>query len=217
MEAWAQANQNLSFQYYDYELSKFTLTEAAGTSGFIRNCGGAGKVVNKVIMGVQRDGQLYDSVGAAVTGQNLIQEMNGGFEARHPPVDVDKSRERVITNLRYNTEFLYPIDVKNDAYHFNNVLQTEGQPEMVTRDMYSGQGGGTSVRMWEGLAQSDSLSIDFFWQSMKLNKNNRINQKGIELYQQMIDGQDITHTLRIWLEVVKVAQLVNGKLETDYA
>ena len=211
MEAWAQANQNLSFQYYDYELGKFTVTRDAVTldSVFIRDCGGAGKVVNKVIMGLQEDTSVATP---------SVTQINGGFSAKHPPADATKIRDgRVVSNLRYNTEYLYPIDVKNDAYHFNNVLQAEGQPPMVTRAMYSGQGGGVSGRKFEGLVQNTSLENDYFWQTFKLNHNNRINQKGIELYQSYMDMATGIHTLRIWLEVVKIAQLVDGKLETSYA
>jgi len=211
MEAWAQANQNLSFQYYDYELSKTTYTQALANKQMIRNLGGAGKVINKVIMGVQRD------KSSLATGNKLIA-VNGFYEGRHPPKDITRDpNDCVTTNLRYNTEFLYPIDVKNDAYHFNNVLQAEGQPPMVSRAMYSGQGLTSTNRMWEGLVQRDNLPVDYFWQTFKLNKNNRINQKGIELYQTMKSLADQDHTMRVWLEVVKVAQLVNGKLETNYA
>ena len=211
MAAFAQANQNLSFQYYDYELGKFTVVRDATTndSVFIRDCGGSGKVINKVIMGLQRDNSPIDPSS---------KQINGGFSARHPPADAATKRDgRVVSNLRYNTEYLYPIDVKNDAYHFNNVLQAEGQPPMVTRAMYSGQGGGISGRKFEGLVQTNTLANDYFWQTFKLNHNNRINQKGIELYQSYMDMATGNHTLRIWLEVVKIAQLVDGKLETSYA
>ncbi len=207
MEQFAQANQNMTFQYYDYELSKMTYTKGLADNQMIRNLGGAGKVVNKVIMGVQRD---------VVPATPLVTQINGGFEARHPNYLATTSQEKVITNLRYNTEYLFPIDVKNDAYHFNNVLQAEGQPPMVSRSMYSGQAG-MSGRKWEGHPQGASLQNDYFWQTFKLNKNNRINQKGIELYQQMVNLEDQNHTYRMWLEVLKVARLVDGKLETDYA
>ena len=208
MAQWAQANQNLSFQYYDYELSKMTYTKALADNQMIRNLGGAGKVVNKVIMGVQRDVE-----GA----QNLVTTLNGGFEARHPNNNPLTSQDKVKTNLRYNTEFLYPINVENDAYHFNNVLQAEGQPPMVSRGMYNAQGSGMSGRKFEGQVQSTSLNGDYFWQCFKLNKNNRINQKGIELYQTMLEMENQQYTYRMWLEVVKIAQLVDGKLETSYA
>ena len=209
MEAWAQANQNLSFQYYDYELSKMTYNQAAADKLLIRNLGGAGKVVNKVIMSVARD---------KTATQAYITQINGGFESRHPPNNPARDpNDCVTTNLRYNTEFLYPIDVKNDAHHFNNVLQAEGQPPMVSRSMYSSDGNLGTIKKWEGQEQRANLVGDFFYQTFKLNKNNRINQKGIELYQTMKGTENQDHTLRTWLEVVKVAQLVNGKLETDFA
>ena len=40
MDSWAKANKNLSFQYVDYELSKFTLDRNSASAGFIRNIGG---------------------------------------------------------------------------------------------------------------------------------------------------------------------------------
>ena len=211
MDSWANANKNLTFQYQDYELSKFTLSQAAAEIGFIRNLGGAGKLITKVIMALSRDQS---------GGFSYVNSLLGAFEARHPPVNA-ANREyanRVKTNLRYNAEYLFPIDVSNDAYHFNNVLMSEGSPPFITRDMYSGQGGTTSTRLFESRAQNTSLGIKegFFFQSLKLNKNNRIDMKGIELYQTWKSIDADAHTLRIWLEVGKVASLVDGKLRSQY-
>tara|TARA_R110000824_G_scaffold242320_2_gene430989 strand:+ start:2953 stop:4368 length:1416 start_codon:yes stop_codon:yes gene_type:complete len=206
MEAWANANKNLQFQYTDYELSKFTVSKSAANSGIIRNIGGAGRVVNKCLMALSRD----------ALGQ---EKLCGNNEAIHPVYHATTSQERVITNLRYNDEYLYPIDVKNDAYHFNNCLQSEGQPLMITRDMYCGQGNATGLRKFEGIAianAANGIKNDFFYQSLKLNKNPRINQKGIELYQTIIDTEDVASTMRVWIEVMKVATLVDGKLRSTY-
>ena len=40
--------------------------------------------------------------------------------------------------------------------------------------------------------------------------------KGIEVYQTWVALLDVNHTLRVWLEVAKVAQLSEGKLSTQY-
>tara|TARA_R110002096_G_scaffold5834_1_gene26924 strand:- start:4360 stop:5868 length:1509 start_codon:yes stop_codon:yes gene_type:complete len=211
MEAWAQANQNFSFQYTDYELSKFTV--ANDQPAFIRNIGGAGRMVKQAIMGLQNDG--------GATGIDFIQNLFGGFMSFHPPGSLTLPQDgRVVTNLRYNDEFLYPIDVRNDAYHFNNVVQAEGSVPFITRQMYSDQGDEMeSKRCFGGRAGWNYESGRTFWQTARLNDNDRINQKGIELYQQYVAQQgDIGNfTMRIWLEVVKVATLRNGRLETEYA
>ena len=216
MEAWAEANKNLSFQYTDYELSKYTLagTREVLDAAFIRNQGGAGKVVNKLILQLNRsanDSTTADGVGAAT--------MLGAYSMVHPQQANATSQKKVVTNIRYNDEYLYPIDVGNDAYHFNNVLQSEGQPPMVSRQMYSGNGSTLSGRKWEGRVINNNVSGitgNIFSQSLKLNKNPRINQKGIELYQQYTNLELTPHTLRCWAEVMKVAQLVDGKLRSQY-
>ena len=210
MDQWLQANQNLSFQYVDYELSKFTLSQAAAAAGYIRNVGGAGKVVNRVIMGLARDGNVTQYVDCIL----------GAFESRHPTT-VNASEfyaKSLRSNLRYNSEYLFPIDVDNDAYHFNNMLMSEGSPPFVTRDMYSGQGLSTSGRKFESRIMNglEGVKNAFFYQSLKLNKNNRIDMKGIELYQTWRSLSAENHTLRIWLEVNKVATLSGGKLSTRY-
>lgn len=214
MEAWANANQNLSFQYTDYELSKYTLASADRNTAFIRNQGGAGKVINKLILMLNRsanDSTTADGVGAAT--------MLGAYGMVHPLQADATVQKKVVTNIRYNDEFLFPIDVGNDAYHFNNVLMSEGQPPMVSRQMYSGTGNALSGRLFESRAMdgpTTGLDGTLFSQSLKLNKNPRINQKGIELYQTYTNLEASDHTLRCWAEVMKVAQLVDGKLRSQY-
>ena len=133
MEAWANANKNLSFQYTDYELSKFSVAQAAADSGIIRNIGGAGRVVNKVLMALSRDAK----------GTTDKKALWGNTEAIHPAFNVALNQNRVITNLR-------------------------------------------------------------------------INQKGIELYQTISTTEDVASTMRVWIEVMKEATLVDGKLRSEY-
>tara|TARA_R110002020_G_scaffold35921_2_gene108162 strand:- start:5752 stop:7203 length:1452 start_codon:yes stop_codon:yes gene_type:complete len=210
MDSWAKANKNLSFQYVDYELSKFTLDRNSASAGFIRNIGGAGRLVNRVIMGCARDGNATQ----------YVDTLLGAFESRHPELDVAVADygKTLTSNLRYNSEYLFPIDIKNDALHFNNLLMSEGSPPFITRDMFSGQGLSTSSRKFESrdLNGLGGVKEALFYQSLKLNKNNRIDMKGIELYQTWKNLLNESHTLRIWLEVGKVASLVDGKLRSSY-
>jgi len=219
MQQWAAANKNLSFTYHDYELSKFTVGNPVGDTAvdFIRNTGGAGKLVTKMICGL---GTEWGLDGAAELSNTHLQ---GPFVASHPPQVANTSNERVDTNLRYNDRYLYPITVKNDSYHFNNVLTAEGVPPFVTKNLYAGAPvtqTTTSLGKFEG-RETTTLDNQFFWQSFKLNRNERINQKGIELYQKYVglagDITNQTYTLRIWLEVIKTATLVDGKLRSTFA
>ena len=128
MSAWAEANRNLTFSYFDYELSKFTVNQADGNNGFIRSVGGAGKLVTKMICGLNQD----STDEAASTG--LI----GRTGVVHPQPDNVTPNDRVQTNVRYNDRYLYPITVTNDSYHFTNVVSSEGIPPFVNRGQYSG-------------------------------------------------------------------------------
>jgi hypothetical protein len=213
MEAWAEANKNLTFQYTDWELSKYTLTKTIGETGFIRNQGGAGKVVNKMILVASR---ASGGEGGKADQGNML----GAYEAKHPTADNAVQGGLVKLNMRYNDEYLYPIDVQNDAYHFNNVLMAEGQPPMTGRQQFSGAGASLSGRHFENRdinSPDVGISGSQFIISQKLNKNPRINQKGIELYAtyKNLDAGD-NYVLRCWLEVNKVATLVDGKLRSEY-
>ena len=218
MQQWAAANQNLSFTYFDYELSKFTVGNAAAATSvdFIRNTGGAGKLVTKMICGMSTDYGL-DGNGAEESNAYLL----GPFNSFHPLIANNATNEKVETNIRYNDRYLFPITVKNDSYHFNNVLTAEGVPPFITKSLYTNPTAGstTSTGKFEGYEQAVELDGNFFWQSFKLNRNERINQKGIELYQKYIDlaANPQTYTLRVWLEVLKTATLVDGKLRSTFA
>ena len=221
MTAWANANRDLSFSYFDYELSKFTVNQADGNTGFIRSVGGAGKLVTKMICGLNQDTNNEQS-STSICGRTSVV---------HPKWDATTANSRVQTNLRYNDTYLYPITVTNDSYHFSNVVSAEGVPPFVNRGQYSGQGSANNptitIKKFMGYTQNVSadaaagdfagLTNNFVWQSFKLNRNERINQKGIELYQKYLGLGNFNHTIRVWLEVLKVATLRDGKLRSDYA
>tara|TARA_R110000787_G_C13310802_1_gene435481 strand:- start:112 stop:933 length:822 start_codon:yes stop_codon:yes gene_type:complete len=212
MEAWAAANQNLQFQYTDWELSKYTLTKAIGESGFIRNQGGAGKVVNKMILIASR---ASGGQGGKADNENML----GAFEAKHPTAINTIKGGLVKLNMRYNDEYLFPIDVDNDAYHFNNTLMAEGQPPMTGRDQFCGVGASLSGRQFCGRninSPDEGISGSQFSVAQKLNKNPRINQKGVELYATFKNLDADSYVLRCYLEVNKMASLVDGKLRSEY-
>ena len=139
------------------------------------------------------------------------------------------------SNLKYNDNFLYPVDVVNPAYHFHNVVTAEGMVPFVTRDCYSNEGGQTTTTSLENQIQGTGTSAigteyannagivsKFFYQAWKLNRNERVNTRGIELYNTWTEFQNeeasgVNYTHRAYVELVRVATLKDGKMEVFYA
>ena len=59
MSAYANANKNLTLTYMNYRLSKTSIN--TGTELKVRNVGGNGRIVTKVIAGLQDDNQTFVS------------------------------------------------------------------------------------------------------------------------------------------------------------
>ena len=136
------------------------------------------------------------------------------------------------TNLRYNDHYLYPLDRQNSAIHFNDVIQGEGNVPHITRQEFSAEGtgslggGDTSGGVEYNDNQLDSSSVglngQFFNQVYRLNRNERVNSRGIELEVQYSTNAesgmaDASHTHRAWLEILRSATLRDGKFEIDFA
>jgi len=232
MEQYAEANADLSMTFMDYRMSKRTVN-VSGTAGSgiatgekIINVGGAGRIATKVITMLSRQDQKdnallnnYHAFGCGrVYGTSSSADTNG----------------TLTSNLKYNDHLLYPVDVTNPAVQFHNVVQAEGMVPFVTREEYSFQGKTTTGVTVEGIDQnaevngavdtaSQGLVNQFFYQAYKLNRNERVNQRGVELivnYNPLTNlsgGTSDNYTLRSYVELVKVARLQNGVLESFFA
>ena len=96
----------------------------------------------------------------------------------------------------------------------------------VTREEYNFEGQGLSSATYEGWGQNsddNGLANNFFYQAYKLTRNERVNSRGLEIYNtwdkiknSKASGTN-TCTLRTYLEIVRVAQLQDGKMETFFA
>lgn len=232
MEQYAMENADLSMTYMDYRLSKRTITiTATAGSGVasgekIINVGGAGRIATKVITMLSRQDQKdnallnnYHAFGCGRTyGTSSSADTNG----------------TLTSNLKYNDHLLYPVDVTNPAVQFHNVVQAEGMVPFVTREEYSFQGDIMTGVTVEGIDQNaqvngavdvatQGLVNQFFYQAYKLNRNERVNQRGVELIvnynplDNLSGGASDNYTLRSYVELVKVARLNNGMLETFFA
>ena len=239
MMAYAQANASLEFTYVDYRLSKYSVAPAGGQmskSTTIRNVGGAGRVITRVFFGVQdldfKQAQplgSYQSSAPSRTYNGAVTEDNANVNGK------------ITVNLKYNDDFLYPIDVSNNARQFHNTAEAEGLVPFIGRECYSREGESltpaslrtpSSTPIWsgqQGMVERDALSGRFFWQSMRLSDNVRINSRGLELYytttgsgETAFPGEGPANSTngmiqRVWLETVKKLTLANGFVEVSFA
>ena len=207
MEQYRNQNPSLQFAYVDYQLAKRTVARVSAKN-LILNIGGAGRIINKVFTGCSADEDIAPSLLNNYTARSATPEV---IIENH-----DSYNGSLTQNIRYNDHFLYPIDVQNTARHFHNIVQAEGKVPFVTRQEYGAEGlvlGGE----FQGHPQSTELTGRFFYTSNRLNRNERINSRGIELYSTYNQLKDTAHTLRIWLEVVRLATLTNGVMSVEYA
>jgi hypothetical protein len=207
MEDFANANSNMNFQFVDYQLNKRTLTQSQAQEKQIMNVGGAGRIVSKLFYG------MYPA-------SSDITSITNFYQAESPLIIVtDGARNMGImeSNLRLNDHYLYPLDRKSNALHFHDITSAEGMPPNVSRDMYSGGGEGLTSETYNGQNQTLNLKGLFYHQAHRLNRNERINSRGIEVEQKFSAIGAQTYTHRTWLEVIKQAQLTNGILDINFA
>jgi len=216
MLQYQAANSSMNFSYIDYQFVKRSVPTAEFTGQLIQNVGGAGRICNKVCVQVENK---------VPNDQGLIN--NYGSDS---PLVTATGNGTTTTNLRYNDLFLFPIDVTNSARHFHNILMTEGRVPHVSRDIYAGQGQlaqevafGAFERYPMGAAYgggTSPLNCDIRsranWHCYRLNRNERVNSRGIEVYDRR-ETMSGASTFRAWIQVVRMAQLVDGKMVVTYA
>ena len=203
MSDFAEANKSMNFQYVDYQLNKRSLSQAQAQSKQIINVGGAGRVVSKV----------FSALGDDATANDDLVNV---YRAEAPLPDADNNDGELISNLRYNNKFLYPVDRSSTAIHFHDVVSAEANPLQVSRQMYSNAGGTLTTEKYSAIDQ-DLLAGVFFYQADRLNRNERINSRGIELELKYSKVANATHTHRTWIEVIKQATLRDGMLDINFA
>tara|TARA_R110001632_G_scaffold10493_3_gene38769 strand:+ start:581 stop:2011 length:1431 start_codon:yes stop_codon:yes gene_type:complete len=214
MADYQQKNNDLSFSYIDYRLSKNTVTATTLGTALVRNVGGNGMQVTKCFAQFSPP----DTIGLS---KNLL----GKYTALGPmPDGLDGGRLNLTSNLFYNNEFLYPQAVVNSATHYHHLISTEGAAAYVSREAYSGEGDtivalGTHHFMTK--SQRTNLQVKNFWQGFKIIDGQRLDSRGIDLHTQYIadDGSGTaTDTVqRVWLEILRFARLEDGKLNTFYS
>jgi len=205
MEQYRNQNQMMNWTYTDYRLNKRSFTKAQLEESIIMDVGGAGRLCNKVITAVSQTLTTPDD--------SLLNE--------YTAISPDKANNNmgVLTNnLVYNDNRLYPIDRKNPAIHFHDLVQTEQNIPHICRDMWSKGGNGlSSVYKYMEHSVSSKLAGQFFYIGYRLNRNERVNSKGIQLEFKYSLAPTGNFIHRSWLELVKTATLNNGMFSTEYA
>jgi len=222
MDSYRQANNVISFNHFDYRHSKLSVS-ATSTSGTtqIRNLGGAGRIVTKVITGLQAD----SASDASILNQYHAIAPEAHYQFGQAPA-AGKENGSLTVNVRYNDKFLYPIDVTNPARQFHNTAQAEGMVPFVTREEFCAEGVALTGDQLEGYAQNTGDGGDekgilgrFNWLSYRLNRNERINSRGIEYYWKYegLDDDGGSYTQRTWLELAKLTTISGGYATTALA
>lgn len=220
MEAYAAANQTITMNHFDYRHSKVSVSQTTVEGKTqIRNLGGAGRIVTKVITGLQTDSTTSD---LQITNKFCSISPESTYDFGEAPA-ADKQNGSLTVNIKYNDKFLYPVDVTNPARHFHNTAQAEGMVPYVTREEFSAEGVALTTDEFMGYSQQSGDDADevgllgrFNWLSFRLNRNERVNTRGIEYYTKyegLGDGAP-GFTQRAWLEMAKMTTLTRGYVTT---
>ena len=203
--------KSTTFAYNDYRLTKTSLsvTDAANS---VRNLGGAGRLVTKVISFLNDDNR---------NASNMTNKY-GAVAPSRDYASVTKLNNTLTTNIRMNDFFVFPIDLSNSAVLFDKTSRAVGSVPFVTREEYSGEGNTLTAAQFEAHAQNASVGLgsNFFFQAYKLPAG-RVNARGLELTTQFsglpaLDGAD-TYTQRTYIEIKRIAVLQNGFLTAGFA
>ncbi len=212
MEQYRQQNPKLTFSYVDYRLAKRTGTVAnAPVDANYSNpfgsltfpIGGNGRLVNKVMFAL--------TPAASADPKSLLNNV----VARDVPVGNDVS-----VNLLYNDLFEFNVDRSNTALLFHTTQHAEGKVPMVTRDEYQTTGvSALTPETLEGRAQNSIAGLRGLmrWTAIKPNKGQRVNNKGMDLTYKAPSLAAGDYTLRVYLELVKIATIQDGVFDCYFA
>ncbi len=208
MEELREDHSDISFSYPDYQLTKTTVTVESARN-IQRNLGGAGRMVTDVMWQITNQGNA-----SVLNDSSLLNK----YRAIAPT-----GTGTMTSNIKYNDEFVYPLDQVNYGKHFHNLMKSEGGIPYVTRDEYSNQGNGLATEAtakFEGYDPSFELGKNFFYNAVKLNDGDRVNSVGLQLTAAYADlpafNASGTGVLRAWISVMKQVTIKNGITESVY-
>ena len=199
------------FVFNDYRLTKTSLS-VENAKNSVRNLGGAGRIVTKVITGIHDDNR---------TDRYMLNKYSAIAPARDY-VSATKKNGTLTTNIRMNDFFVFPIDLSNSAVLFDKTSRAERSFPFVTREEYCAEGDVLTSEQFHGTTHNGSTGLlgNFFFQSYRLPVG-RINSRGLELTTKCdalaaLSGAQ-TYTQRTYIEIEKVAELRGGFLSVGFS
>ena len=217
METYRRENSSFQHRFSEPRLTRTTLATQADAQNVIRNVGGAGRVVDSMIVGVTSDkmSEFFSASGTS-NAKGLLND----YRAIAPEMSAARTYGQLVANVKKNDEFLYPLDRSNTALHFHGVTDTEGAPPHVTRAQYSRQGNSLVENKFEGYTVSgqNEMTGQFFYNAYKLNDGERVDSRGLELHHkyQNLKTTEAPYTSRCWIELMKVMVITEGVVECYY-
>lgn len=217
METYRRENSSFQHRFSEPRLTRTTLATQADAQNVIRNVGGAGRVVDSMIVGVTSDkmSEFFSASGTS-NAKGLLND----YRAIAPEMSAARTYGQLVANVKKNDEFLYPLDRSNTALHFHGVTDTEGAPPHVTRAQYSRQGNSLVTNKFEGYTVSgqNEMTGQFFYNAYKLNDGERVDSRGLELHHkyQNLKTTEAPYTSRCWIELMKVMVITDGVVECYY-
>ena len=221
MDAYANANRKLGFTYVDYRRVRHTITTVAGAAPpvnaantIILNLGGAGRIVNKVFFCVTENKTNPERL--------LLNDFTAdGLENEFTALAPQRTFGTFTHNIKYNDNMLYPVDISNPSRVVDNITQAEGSPPFISKDEWSRQEGLVTHQLVSNKQLMASFNSKFCWTCDRLNRNERINSRGIELYATWDTlasaAAPATFTFNGWLELVRYAVLEDGQFTVTWA
>jgi len=222
MTQYAQQNPTITMNHFDYRHSAVSVSAtSANDSTLVRNLGGAGRIVTKVITGLQSAVADNDQEDMLTNAFHSIAPESSYDFGEAPAADLFNGS--LIANVKYNDKFLYPIDVVNPARHFHNTAQAEGMVPFVTREEFCSEGVALTDDEYFGTDQGTGDTATekgvlgrYNWLAFRLNRNERVNTRGLEYYYKYENLSDAgLYTQRSWLELAKITVLQNGFVTTQ--
>lgn len=199
-----QKKGGIVLDYVDYRLNTRVCTAAQLQAGLTQNLGGAGRMVDKIIYG------LNTGLGGA-TDDNLLVNCYGSTA---PPLTPGAAKDvECSVNLYYNDRYEFSVDRDNLAVIFDTTAKAEGGlPPQLSKQFYGNEAVNlvTTSRI-EGRVEGTSFRSNFFWNSIKLMRGERVNNQGLELKFRHMTATP--KTLWVWLALKKTAVIKDGRFD----
>lgn len=198
--------KGLTFSYTDYRLSVQSINQA-GANNNVRNVGGNGMVVDSVYFSLQNP---------SANALNLLGKFNSEPSSALGTAG-NPDRNKLLSNLFVNSEFLFPQTIENSARQFHNLKETEGQIPFIPRAVYAGNGDSaidnTATGEFEGRTLTGQLSGRMFHHGFRLKGlSARVDNRGIDIHTSQILPDENFKQL-CWIETKKYVVISDGHLE----